>query len=28
LDIFTLIRSKAGDSQEDAPHPEEKRYLN
>jgi len=28
LDIFTLIRSKAGDSQEDAPPPEKNRYLN
>jgi hypothetical protein len=28
LDIFTLIRSKAGGSEEDAPHPEANRYLN
>jgi hypothetical protein len=28
LDIFTLIRSKAGGSQEDAPNPETNRYMN
>jgi hypothetical protein len=28
LDVFTLIRSKAGDSQEEAPIPETNRYLN
>ena len=28
LDVFTLIRSKAGDSQEEAPIPEPNRYLN
>jgi hypothetical protein len=28
LDVFTLIRSKAGDSQEDAPIPGPNRYLN
>jgi hypothetical protein len=28
LDVFTLIRSKAGDSQEEAPFPETNRYLN
>ena len=28
LDVFTLIRSKAGDSQEEAPIPEPSRYLN
>jgi hypothetical protein len=28
LDVFTLIRSKAGGSQEDAPDPETNRYMN
>jgi hypothetical protein len=28
LDVFTLIRSKAGGSQEDAPNPETNRYMN
>ena len=28
LDVFTLIRSKAPDSQEQAPIPERDRYLN
>jgi hypothetical protein len=28
LDVFTLIRSKAGDSEEEAPIPETNRYLN
>ncbi len=28
LDVFTLIRSKAGGSQEDAPNPQTNRYLN
>jgi hypothetical protein len=28
LDIFTLIRSKVGGSQEDAPNPETNRYMN
>jgi len=28
LDVFTLIRSKAGDSREEAPIPETNRYLN
>jgi len=28
LDVFTLIRSKAGGSQEDAPSPETNRYMN
>jgi hypothetical protein len=28
LDVFTLIRSRAGGSQEDAPNPETNRYLN
>ena len=28
LDVFTLIRSKAGDSQEEASIPEPNRYLN
>jgi hypothetical protein len=28
LDIFTLIRSKAGGSQEDEPDPETNRYMN
>ena len=28
LDVFTLIRSKAGGPQEDAPNPQTKRYLN
>jgi hypothetical protein len=28
LDVFTLIRSKAGGPQEDAPDPETNRYLN
>jgi hypothetical protein len=28
LDVFTLIRSKAGGSQEDEPNPETNRYLN
>ncbi len=28
LDIFTLIRSKAGGSQEDAPDPDANRYMN
>jgi hypothetical protein len=28
LDIFTLIRSKAGGSQEDAPNPQSNGYLN
>jgi len=28
LDVFTLIRSKAGGSQEDAPNPETKGYVN
>jgi hypothetical protein len=28
LDVFTLIRSKAGGIQEDAPNPETNRYLN
>jgi hypothetical protein len=28
LDIFTLIRSKAGGSQEDGPDPETNRYMN
>ena len=28
LDVFTLIRSKAGRSQEDAPDPETNRYMN
>jgi len=28
LDVFTLIRSKAGGSEEDAPNPEKNRYLN
>ena len=28
LDVFTLIRSKAGGSQEDGPNPEMNRYLN
>jgi hypothetical protein len=28
LDVFTLIRSKAGESQEEAPIPEPNRYLN
>jgi hypothetical protein len=28
LDIFTLIRSKAGGSQEDQPNPETNRYMN
>jgi hypothetical protein len=28
LDVFTLIRSKAGNSQEDAPNPESKGYVN
>jgi hypothetical protein len=28
LDVFTLIRSKAGDSQEDAPNRETNRYMN
>jgi hypothetical protein len=28
LDVFTLIRSKAGGSQEDGPNPEANRYMN
>jgi hypothetical protein len=28
LDVFTLIRSKAGDSQEDEPNRETNRYMN
>jgi hypothetical protein len=28
LDVFTLIRSKAGGSQEDAPSPKASRYMN
>jgi hypothetical protein len=28
LDVFTLIRSKAGGSQEDASNPETNRYMN
>jgi hypothetical protein len=28
LDVFTLIRSKAGDSQEDAPNPQSNGYVN
>jgi hypothetical protein len=28
LDVFTLIRSKAGGSQEDPPNPESNRYMN
>jgi hypothetical protein len=28
LDVFTLIRSKAGGSQEDGPNPETNRYMN
>jgi nitrogen-specific signal transduction histidine kinase len=28
LDVFTLIRSKAGGSQEDPPDPETNRYMN
>jgi hypothetical protein len=28
LDVFTLIRSKAGGSQEEAPNPETNRYMN
>ncbi|MBB6143847.1 hypothetical protein HNQ77_001796 [Silvibacterium bohemicum] len=28
LDVFTLIRSKAGDSEEDAPNPQAKGYVN
>jgi hypothetical protein len=28
LDVFTLIRNKAGGSQEDRPNPETKRYMN
>ena len=28
LDIFTLIRSKAGGSEEDEPHPDTTRYMN
>jgi hypothetical protein len=28
LDVFTLIRSKAGGSQEDGPNPEKNRYMN
>jgi hypothetical protein len=28
LDVFTLIRSKAGGSQKDAPDPETNRYMN
>ena len=28
LDVFTLIKSKAGGSQEDAPNPETNRYMN
>jgi hypothetical protein len=28
LDVFTLIKSKAGGSQEDAPNPEMNRYMN
>jgi hypothetical protein len=28
LDVFTLIRSKAGGSQEDGPDPETNRYMN
>jgi hypothetical protein len=28
LDVFTLIRSKAGGSQEDAPNPQTNRYMN
>jgi hypothetical protein len=28
LDVFTLIRRKAGGSQEDAPNPETNRYMN
>jgi hypothetical protein len=28
LDVFTLIRSKAGGSQEDAPNPQTNGYVN